>query len=172
MTEETKQVLPKAKQTKLGLYVTAKEAYEMWKEKPQTVKILDVRMPEEYIFVGHPEMAFNIPLVFQSYDWDSEKKIYSCNPNPDFMKDVKETFQPEDVILVTCRSGGRGAIAVNMLEGAGYKNVYNITDGIEGDLVSDPNSPHKGKRMKDGWKNSDIPWTYDVNPELIKIRSK
>ena len=172
MTEETISMIPKAKQTTLGLYVTAKEAYEMWKESPEKVKILDVRIPEEYIFIGHPEMAYNIPLVFQTYDWDNEKKNYNCKPNPDFMKNVKDIFKPEDVILVTCRSGGRGAIAVNMLEGAGYKNVYNITDGIEGDPVTDPDSPHKGKRMKNGWKNSEIPWTYDLNPELIKIRSK
>ena len=172
MTEDKGSELPKAKQTTLGLYVTAKEAYEMWKAEPDIVKILDVRMPEEYIFVGHPEMAYNIPLVFQSYEWDSEKNMFSCMPNPDFLNDAREVFQPGDVILVTCRSGGRGAIAVNMLEGAGYKNVYNITDGIEGDMVTDPDSPHKGRRMKDGWKNSGIPWTYDIDPELVKVRRK
>lgn len=172
MTEVTKPTLPMAKQTTLGLYVTAKEAYEMWKENPEKVKILDVRMPEEYIFVGHPEMAYNIPLVFQAYDWNADKKQFDCTPNPDFINDVKEIFKPDDVILVTCRSGGRGAYAVNLLESAGYKNVYNITDGIEGDMVTDPESTHRGKRMKNGWKNSEIPWTYDLNPELIKICGK
>jgi hypothetical protein len=39
--------LPKGKQTVLGLYVTAKEAYEMWKAEPEKVMILDVRTPEE-----------------------------------------------------------------------------------------------------------------------------
>jgi rhodanese-related sulfurtransferase len=172
MTEETNSELPKAKQTTLGLYVTAKEAFEMWKKNPDGVKILDVRMPEEYIFVGHPEMAYNIPLVFQSYEWDSEKEMFKCKPNPDFLNESKKIFQPEDIILVTCRSGGRGAIAVNMLEGAGYKNVYNITDGIEGDMVTDTDSPHMGRRMKNGWKNSGIPWTYDLNPEIIKVGNK
>ena len=44
--------LPAAKQTALGLYVTAKEAYDMWQADPEKVKILDVRTPEEFLFVG------------------------------------------------------------------------------------------------------------------------
>jgi hypothetical protein len=35
-----------AKPASLGLYVTAKEAYQMWKAAPETVMILDVRTPE------------------------------------------------------------------------------------------------------------------------------
>ena len=35
--------IPKEKQTKLALYVTAKEAYDKWKAEPSKVKILDVR---------------------------------------------------------------------------------------------------------------------------------
>jgi len=45
--------LPQQKQTSLGLYVTAQEAYEMWKADPKRVKVLDVRMVEEYVFIGH-----------------------------------------------------------------------------------------------------------------------
>ena len=44
------------KRTTLGLYVTAAEAYEMWKADPDRISIIDVRTPEEYIFVGHAEM--------------------------------------------------------------------------------------------------------------------
>ena len=46
--------LPKMKQTTLGLYVTAAQSYEMWKAAPDKVKIIDVRTPEEFAFVGHP----------------------------------------------------------------------------------------------------------------------
>ena len=45
--------VPEAKLTSLGLYVTAQEAYEMWKADPERVKVLDVRMVEEYVFLGH-----------------------------------------------------------------------------------------------------------------------
>jgi len=42
--------VPKGKQRSLGLYVTAQEAYKMWKTKPERINILDVRTPEEYVF--------------------------------------------------------------------------------------------------------------------------
>jgi hypothetical protein len=38
--------IPKAKQTVIGLYVTAKEAYQTWRAAPETVMILDVRTPD------------------------------------------------------------------------------------------------------------------------------
>ena len=65
-----------------------------------------------------------------------------------------------------CRSGGRSAMAVNQLAADGFKNVYNITDGFEGDKVEDPESVFFGKRMRNGWKNS-APWTYGIDPEKI-----
>jgi rhodanese-related sulfurtransferase len=157
------------KKTGLGLYVTAKEAYEKWKAAPEDVKVLDVRTPEEYIFVGHAKMAFNIPLAFQTYEWDAGKGYFAVKPNPDFVSLVKDWAKPDDTILIMCRSGGRSAMAVNMLANASFTNVYNITDGMEGDTVDDPGSISHGKRMKDGWKNSGSPWTYDVDPERMRL---
>ena len=163
--------LPKAKQTTLGLYVTAKEAFEKWQANPDKVKILDVRTPEEYMFIGHAAMAWNIPLLFQTYIWDQEKGHFSMKPNTDFMSHVKDVFKLEDIIPVTCRSGGRSAMAVNQLADAGFKTVYNITDGMEGDVVKDAESAFNGQRLKNGWKNSSAPWTYKVDPALMKITS-
>ena len=159
--------LPEGKQTSLGLYVTAQEAYDMWNADPEKVKILDVRTPEEYIFVGHPDMALNIPFLFPKYEWDANKRRYAVEPNGDFVADVKEHFAPDDTILAMCRSGGRSAWAVNKLAEAGFQNVYTIIDGMEGDKVNDPESLYHGKRMKNGWKNAGLPWTYDLDPELI-----
>jgi len=168
-SQETKPDLPEAKQTVLGLYVTAKEAYEKWQADPQKVKILDVRTPEEYIYVGHAEMAVNIPLAFQTHSWSKEKGYFDFKPNPEFLTRVKECAQPSDVLLVMCRSGGRSAMAVNVLAKAGYTNAFNITDGMEGDAANEPGSPEHGKRTIDGWKNSGAPWTYDIDPEKLKL---
>ena len=86
-------------------------------------------------------------------------------------KQIGELFkQPNDIILITCRSGGRSAIAVNMLAAAGYSNVYSITDGVEGDKVNDPESVFHGKRMKNGWKNSGLPYTYSIDPKLMRLQ--
>ena len=171
-SQETKPELPKGKQTVLGLYVTAKEAYEKWQADPDKVKVLDVRTPEEYIYVGHAEMALNIPLAFQTYSWSKEKGYFDFKPNPEFLTRVKEWAQPSDVLLVMCRSGGRSAMAVNGLAKMGYTNAFNITDGMEGDAVNEPGSPEHGKRTIDGWKNSGAPWTYDVNPDQVRLPNK
>jgi rhodanese-related sulfurtransferase len=160
--------LPKMKQTTLDLYVTAAQAYEMWKAAPDTVKVIDVRTPEEFAFVGHPEMAWNVPIAFVSYQRKEGKFTYAPQMNAAFVAQVKEIAKPSDVLLATCRSGGRGAMAVNQLAAAGFTNVYNIVDGIEGDTVDDPESVFHGKRMKNGWKNS-APWVYDIDPEKIII---
>ena len=77
----------------LGLYVTAKEAYEKWKAEPDKVKIIDVRTPEEYLFVGHPPMAWKIPVAVQIYEWDAEKKKYPMKPLPDFVSRVRRGSQ-------------------------------------------------------------------------------
>ena len=151
------------RQTKLGLYVTAKEAYDMWQADPEGVKILDVRTPEEWVFTGHPPMATLVPFAFLAYVWDDEKKAFPWSMNPDFVALVKERFSPDDTLLVTCRSGGRGAMAVNVLAAAGFTNAYNILDGMEGDKVHDPESVFDGMRRKNGWQMSGLPWTYDLD---------
>ena len=162
--------VPEGKQTSLGLYVTAREAYEMWKADPERIKVLDVRTFEEYVLIGHAEMAVNVPLAFPSYKWDANKGNYSVVINTDFITQVKERFNLDDTILVMCRSGGRSAMAVNALAKAGFKNVHNIIDGFEGDKVEDPESIYHGQRMRNGWKNS-APWTYKLDPTLVWLPS-
>ncbi|MBP6542453.1 MAG: hypothetical protein KA265_07635 [Piscinibacter sp.] len=158
--------LPKGKQTTLGLYVTAAQAYEMWKAAPDKVKLIDVRTPEEYAFVGHAEKAWNIPYAFVTYSRKDGKTEYGPKLNPAFVDEVKRYTRPGDTLLVMCRSGDRSAKAVDLLAAAGMKDAYTVTDGVEGDKVSDPDSVFVGKRMKNGWKNS-APWVYTLDPEKI-----
>ena len=75
---------------------------------------------------------------------------------------MREWFDPDETILLMCRSGGRSAMAVNMLVQAGFADAWNITDGMEGDMDD-------GKRTKNGWKNADVPWTYEVDPERMRL---
>jgi rhodanese-related sulfurtransferase len=167
MTESLQ--LPKEKQTTLGLYLSAREAYERWKAEPDKVKIVDVRTPEEYLFVGHPTMAWKIPVAIQLYEWDAEKKQFPMKPLLDFVSRVSEVAKVDDTLMLMCRSGGRSAIAVNFLVKAGFKDVYNIVDGMEGDSVDDPASVFVGQRLKNGWKNSGCPWTYKLTPERMVL---
>lgn len=167
--QEEKKELPKHKQTNLGLYVTSSEAYQMWENAPDKVKILDVRTLDEYIYIGHAEPAFNITAFFQTQEWDADKHHFSMKPNANFLKLAKQVFKTDDIILVTCRSGSRSAMAINQLSEAGFKNLYNITDGFEGDKVEDPESTYIGKRMMNGWKNSGLPYTYNINPKQVVL---
>ena len=161
--------LPAGKQTTLGLYLTAREAYESWKKAPDKVIVLDVRTPEEYLFTGHADMAWNIPVASQSYVWDAEKKQFPMQLLPDFVARAQKVAKPDDTLLVMCRSGGRSAMAVNLLAKAGYRNVYNIVDGFEGDLVEDPDSLFNGQHLVNGWKNAGVPWTYKADPERMVL---
>jgi len=161
------EAVPEKKRTGVGLYVTSAEAYEMWKADAEGVKIVDVRTPEEYIFVGHAPMARNVPLGFITYTWDAEKDEPGFAVNPEFLPRMMASYSATDTLLLTCRSGGRSALAVDALAKAGFANAYNITDGFEGDKVDDPASYYHGKRMKNGWKNSGAPWTYDCDPGLL-----
>lgn len=167
MVEE--QDIPEKKQTTLGLYVTSREAYDMWRANPERVAIIDVRTPEEYVFVGHAPMAKNIPLGFIAYQWNAEENEPVFEVNPEFGPHVMARFAPTDTLLITCRSGGRSALAVNGLAKAGFTNVYNIIDGFEGDKVGESGSLYIDKRMKNGWKNSGLPWTYDGDLDLLWI---
>lgn len=168
---ETRAELPKEKETSLGLYVTAREAYEKWRVDPEKVSIIDVRTPEEYLFVGHPTMAWKIPLATQSYEWDVDKAQFPMALLPDFVDRVSEMAKSDDTLLVMCRSGGRSAMAANILAKAGFKQVYNIVDGMEGDTVEDADSVFAGQRLRNGWKNSGCPWTYKLTPERMLLPS-
>jgi rhodanese-related sulfurtransferase len=165
----TDRQLPTGKQTTLGLYVTAVEAYEKWKAAPDKVKVIDVRTPEEYAFIGHPEMVWNIPFAFVTYQRKDGKTEYGPKMNPDFVAEVKKIAGPTDMLLLICRSGDRSAKAVNILAAAGFKNAFTVIDGFEGDKVTDTESVFYGKRMKNGWKNS-APWVYTIDPEKIILQ--
>jgi len=156
--------IPKEKQTAPGLYVTAREAYAKWQAAPEKLKILDVRTPEEFLFVGAPDMAWKIPVIAQSYQWDAEKGKFPMQLLPDFIARVQTVAKPDDTIMVMCRSGGRSAIACNLLAQAGFTKVYNIIDGMEGDGNGDSESAVQG-----GWKNSGCPWTKKITPERMVL---
>jgi rhodanese-related sulfurtransferase len=160
------------KRTSVGKYATAAEAYEMWSANPKTVKIVDVRTQEEYVFVGHPPMACNIPSKLWTGKWDAEKKSYVLEDNPQFEALVKTKSGSGITVIVMCRSGHRSAAAVERLAKAGLTNVYNMIDGFEGDVVKDNDSYYKGKRIFNGWRNSGAPWTYALDPALIYLPQK
>jgi len=167
--QQVKNELPERKQTTLGLYITAKEAYDMWLANPDKVTILDIRTVIEYIWVGHPEMSLTIPAFNQTSRWDDQLKMFALEPDKNFVPQVEERFAKDAILLLFCRSGDRSARAVDMLAKAGYTKAYTITDGFEGDMVTDPENVFVGKRMKNGWKNAGLPWTYKIERQQVLV---
>jgi rhodanese-related sulfurtransferase len=178
------QEVPSSNQTTLGLYVTPREAYEMWEADPEGVTILDVRSFEEYVFAGHPLMAKNVPLAFLRYERPPAGAMeaprapgtlppgFSIEPNVEFLPEVKSVCAPDQTILVLCGSGGRAAKAVDMLVHAGFTKVYNIVNGFEGELVTDPASPEFSQNKDNGWNDVGLPWGRKINPDLMWENAK
>jgi rhodanese-related sulfurtransferase len=164
--------VPEAKQTVVGLYLTSREAYAKWEAGQENVKIIDVRTPEEYWFIGHASMAWNVPFVLVTHAWNAERNKLELQPNPDFVKAIKDIVEPGDTVLIMCRSGARSTKAVNLLAAEGFENVYNVLDGFEGDKVKDPANVFAGQRKKNGWRNSGLPWTYDLDADIVRLPSQ
>ena len=158
--------LPGKKQTSLGLYLTANEAGKMLRD-PE-VMLVDVRSRAEVTFVGLPERAnVNIPLMvlppFPEYD--PEKGHYSLEANPDFEAAFaawagQNGVGEETPIILICRSGSRSARAAEILRRLGYRQVWSVVDGFEGDKATA--GPAKGQRVVNGWKNAGLAWSYKI----------
>ncbi|MCX6561080.1 MAG: rhodanese-like domain-containing protein [Candidatus Aminicenantes bacterium] len=138
--------------------VTPKQAFERL-QAPGTF-LVDVRSVAEYVFVGHPEMGWNVPWSFWS---ESEAKLVS---NPDFIKDLKARFKPEDILLFICRSGGRSLKAAQLAAADGFLKTISVSEGVEG------GADEKGLRTIGGWKNSGLPFTYSLDPQKAYAPAK
>ena len=163
--------LPDKKQTPQGLYVTSTEAYEQLNELGDKALFVDVRTRAEVAFLGTPQLAdANVPFmtVGDFGNWDEKEKNFKLQPNGRFVRQISELVENrgltrESPIFLMCRSGSRSARAAMMLNLAGYSNVFNITDGFEGDKAKE--GPRKGERVVNGWKNSGLPWSYALSKE-------
>lgn len=160
--------LDSKKHTPQALYLTAKEAFELVQQQRGRILFVDVRTQPELEFVGVPEaIDANIPYVLNDLSaWDDSKEHFKKVHNSDFLTAIEDRLRlkklgQNDKIVLICRSGDRSASAAALLHKAGYKNVYSVTDGFEGDKASQ--GPYRGKRTVNGWKNAGLPWTYSLN---------
>jgi rhodanese-related sulfurtransferase len=161
--------VPELKRTKLGLYLSSPEAAKFMDQNASKALFLDVRTTAEVAFLGMPAQAdANVPYMKEPDfpAWDNAKKTLKLELNPDFLPEVRRRLaakglKPTDSIVLICRSGDRSAAASNLLAEAGFKNVYSVVDGYEGDLA--PEGPKVGQRVVNGWKNAGLPWSYKLD---------
>lgn len=159
------------RETQLGLYVTASEAYELMQENAQAV-LVDVRDPVEVKFTGFAEPTdIHVPWVLADRDnFDEEAGTWSMVRNTDFEAQVRAELEALDVaendpIIVMCRSGStRSAPSADVITEMGFSDVYSVTDGFEGSKLEKGDS--QGVRAVNGWRNSGLPWSYEIAPDV------
>ncbi|MBL8452803.1 MAG: sulfurtransferase, partial [Zoogloea sp.] len=165
--------LPDYKHSRLQLYLTPAEAYEIMGREPARTLFLDVRTRAEAMYVGMPTVADAlVPYVEHQElmtDWDERRHMYQLEPNSDFIQEAESRLKEKglgktDRVILICRSGDRSARAADLLANAGFTRVYSIAEGFEGDSAKD--GPKAGQRIVNGWKNAGLPWTY----KLVKAK--
>ncbi|RDH86035.1 MAG: sulfurtransferase [endosymbiont of Galathealinum brachiosum] len=164
------------KQTPWDLYVDSTEAYDLKMKLGDKALFIDVREPAEIMFTGFTDVVdVNIPfMLVNTKKWNSKKSVLLMKKNTDFISDIERALvnrgmTKDDAVLIMCRSGGtRGAPAANVLFDKGFTKVYVVTDGFEGGTLKEGDK--KGWRLKNGWKNSGLPWSYKLNEEKMYFK--
>lgn len=111
------------------------------------VKYVDVRTQQEFD-MGHPEGALNIPFAFMG--------PMGMQANPSFVAAMKKHFDQDATIVLGCKSGGRSAIAGEMLAAQGFTgDLINVLGGFHGG-----HGP-RGRVM--GWLEEELPTSADAD---------
>jgi rhodanese-related sulfurtransferase len=160
------------------------EAFDMLNTVPDTY-LVDIRTQAEYQFVGHPFKAYNYPYLFftTTFAKDEEKPSYQLIKNKGFLEQIGKAFKKTDNLLILDRDGIRSGQATKELITAGYKNVFDVTDGFEGAEFPAFDDPNKHKyyrqlakrnniygfehRRHSGWQFWGLPWTYEMDPKYV-----
>ena len=108
--------------------------------------LIDVRTAEERKFVGHVPETKHVAWMTG----------LSLSRNPRFVKELEAKAGKDDVVLLLCRSGKRSAAAAEAAAKGGFKNVFNILEGFEGDLDEELR-----RGAFNGWRYAGLPWIQD-----------
>ncbi|MFP3873400.1 MAG: rhodanese-like domain-containing protein [Thiohalophilus sp.] len=128
------------------------QAWQLVQDEPKAV-LVDVRSHMEFLFIGHPVGAINIPWIDEP-DWEV---------NPNFVRELRklllgglshdESVHQSVPVVLICRSGKRSLEAGKLLLQEGFDRVYNVSEGFEGEL-----DEHHHRSSKGGWRFAGLPW--------------
>jgi rhodanese-related sulfurtransferase len=164
--------VPEAKRTETQHYLLPQEVFELKSKEAAQTLLIDIRTPSELQFVGYtPMIDGNVPYISYDYsEWDNKIKEYKREFNSGFVGQIEGLLAKAGLagkkdarIILMCRSGDRSARAADLMAKSGYTNVWSAIEGFEGDKAKE--GPTKGKRTVNGWKNANLPWTYDLDKD-------
>lgn len=155
------------------LGISPEDAYAKTQQTQQKVLLVDVRDPVEIMFIGFTDAVdVNIPfLMVDRSKWNAERNIFDMSRNPQFVEQIKAElakrgWDEKTEVITMCRSGSeRGEPSAKVLREAGLVNARFVINGFQGS--SQKEGPHAGKRLKNGWQNSGLPWGSKMNADKI-----
>ena len=162
--------VPEEMRTKQQLYLMPRQAQQFRKTQKGKVLFVDVRTRAEAQFLGMADgVDALVPYVeFQEFmtDWDEKRAFYRLEPFNDFVPEMERRLKEkglskDDPVVLMCRAGERSSRAADLLNDSGYKRVYVVLYGFEGELSD------KGRRNVNGWKNDGLPWSYELDKKKM-----
>ena len=99
--------------------------------------LIDVRTVEELKTVGYVPESLHVA-------WATGNPL---ERNPNFVRELQSKADKLDVILFLCRSGRRSVAAAEAVSRLGFKNVFNVTEGFEGE-----------PGQESGWRAHGLTW--------------
>jgi len=135
------------RRTELGLAyagaVTPSEASQL--VQGGVARLVDVRTPEEYRYVGHVPGSTHVT-------WHGA----AVDPATQFQTELGAQAERDETLLFMCRSGARSHSAATAAHAAGWQRAYNVLEGFEGQKDARQQRGHI-----DGWRKHGLPWVQD-----------
>lgn len=104
---------------------------------------IDVRSDLEFLLIGHALPSRCIPWIEDG----------ALEVNPHFIAHVCAIATFDTPIVLICRSGDRSAAAAAALQAAGFREVYDVAGGFEGECDS-----NQHRSTQSGWRFCGLPW--------------
>lgn len=126
--------------------VTPQEAYALL-QADSRVKLVDVRTNAERDWVGRVAVP---ETQHAAIEWN---RYPGGQPNPDFLPQLEQVADKNDVLLFLCRSGVRSRHAAKRATEAGFIQCFDILEGFEGEKDTEGH-----RKTVAGWCKAGLPW--------------
>ena len=125
------------------------DAWSMMKADA-SVTLIDVRSDMEFLMIGHPKGAVNVPWI-DAPDWTVDE-AFVMKVRRALLGRISSQSKVSPLLLI-CRSGNRSSDAATLLAKEGVSDIHVVKDGFEGPL---DDNHHRNTIA--GWRFEQLPW--------------